>query len=74
MPEAGRGSQFHQPGPALPLFPPLGSEGDDEGPRRSQRLAVTVETRLSNTELDECRKELLTKTQGEKEPKDKGKG
>ncbi|XP_067085274.1 kinesin-like protein KIF20A [Osmerus mordax] len=63
LPEDRRGSQFHQPAPALPLFPPLGLEGDGEGPRRSQRLAVTVETRRANTELDECRKELLTKTQ-----------
>ncbi|XP_032388790.1 kinesin-like protein KIF20A isoform X2 [Etheostoma spectabile] len=37
--------------------------GDLEGPRRSQRLAIQAEFGSLQVELDQCRAELLTKTQ-----------
>lgn len=38
--------------------------GDTEGPRRSQRLMTQIDQGRLQAELDQCRAELLTKTQG----------
>lgn len=47
-----------------PLFPPLATEGDAGGPRRSQRLASNPgELVRVNAELDQCQMELQVKTQ-----------
>uniref|UniRef100_A0AAZ3RGG8 Kinesin-like protein n=1 Tax=Oncorhynchus tshawytscha TaxID=74940 RepID=A0AAZ3RGG8_ONCTS len=60
------GVSLAEPAP-LPLFPPLALGGEAEGPtpRRSQRLASTTTGELSRVraELDQCRAELLEKTQ-----------
>lgn len=40
-------------------------QGDFEGPRRSQRLTTQTEFGRLHVELDQCRAELLTKTQGD---------
>lgn len=40
------------------------SHGDTEGPRRSQRLMTQTEQGTLRAELDQCRAELLAKTQG----------
>uniref|UniRef100_A0A8C7RHE5 Kinesin-like protein n=1 Tax=Oncorhynchus mykiss TaxID=8022 RepID=A0A8C7RHE5_ONCMY len=63
------GVSLAEPAP-LPLFPPLALGGEAEGPtpRRSQRLASTTTGELSRVraELDQCRAELLEKTQGKR--------
>lgn len=64
-----RGVALAEPAP-LPLFPPvaLGEVSEGLAPRRSKRLASTTTGELSRVraELDQCRAELLEKTQGKR--------
>lgn len=51
-------------GKAAESVPVSGPHGDTEGPRRSQRLMTQTEQGRLQAELDQCRAELLAKTQG----------
>lgn len=42
--------------------------GDSEGPRRSQRLTSQAQCGRLHAELDQCRAQLLTKSQGGRDP------
>ncbi|XP_045895747.1 kinesin-like protein KIF20A isoform X2 [Micropterus dolomieu] len=48
---------------AAESVPVSGPQGDSEGPRRSQRLTTQTELGRLHAELNQCRAELLTKTQ-----------